>query len=76
MTSMVAKSSGPFPLVLENHCRVTEACHTSEHSMPEPFGITRFYTDGWGAYERHIDVAILCRTHRDKELTQHTRCVR
>ncbi len=21
----------------------------------EPFGITRFYTDGWGAYERHID---------------------
>jgi insertion element IS1 protein InsB len=23
----------------------------------EPFGITRFYTDGWGAYERHIDTA-------------------
>src|SRR6266436_9791930 len=22
----------------------------------EPFGITRYYTDGWGAYERHIDV--------------------
>ena len=21
----------------------------------EPFGIRRFYTDGWGAYERHID---------------------
>src|SRR5882762_6611908 len=21
----------------------------------EPFGITRFYTDGWGAYERYID---------------------
>jgi len=21
----------------------------------EPFGIHRFYTDGWGAYERHID---------------------
>jgi insertion element IS1 protein InsB len=20
-----------------------------------PFGITRFYTDGWGAYERHIE---------------------
>ncbi|HEY5864615.1 MAG TPA: IS1 family transposase [Candidatus Tectomicrobia bacterium] len=20
----------------------------------EPFGITRFYTDGWGAYERYI----------------------
>jgi insertion element IS1 protein InsB len=23
--------------------------------MLEPFGIHRFYTDGWGAYERHID---------------------
>ena len=21
----------------------------------EPFGIRRFYTDGWGAYERHLD---------------------
>ena len=20
----------------------------------EPFGITKYYTDGWGAYERHI----------------------
>jgi insertion element IS1 protein InsB len=20
-----------------------------------PFGITKFYTDGWGAYERHLD---------------------
>jgi len=23
----------------------------------EPFGIKRFYTDGWGAYERHLDSA-------------------
>jgi insertion element IS1 protein InsB len=22
-----------------------------------PFGITRFYTDGWGAYQRHLDLA-------------------
>jgi insertion element IS1 protein InsB len=21
----------------------------------EPFGITRYYTDGWGAYERHLE---------------------
>lgn len=21
----------------------------------EPFGISRYYTDGWGAYERHIE---------------------
>jgi len=24
-------------------------------ALLEPFGITRFYTAGWGAYERHID---------------------
>jgi insertion element IS1 protein InsB len=23
-------------------------------NLLEPFGITRFYTDGWGAYERHL----------------------
>jgi len=26
-------------------------------ALLEPFGIHRFYTDGWGAYERHIDPA-------------------
>ncbi len=24
-------------------------------ALLEPFGITKFYTDGWGAYARHID---------------------
>jgi insertion element IS1 protein InsB len=24
-------------------------------ALLEPFGITRFYTEGWGAYERYID---------------------
>src|SRR6266853_4038599 len=24
-------------------------------TLLKPFGITRFYTDGWGAYRRHID---------------------
>jgi insertion element IS1 protein InsB len=24
-------------------------------TLLEPFGITRYYTDGWGAYERHVD---------------------
>jgi insertion element IS1 protein InsB len=24
-------------------------------ALLEPFGIRRFYTDGWGAYERHLD---------------------
>jgi len=25
-------------------------------ALLEPFGISRFYTDGWGAYERHLKV--------------------
>jgi insertion element IS1 protein InsB len=24
-------------------------------ALLEPFGITRFSTDGWGTYERHVD---------------------
>ena len=24
-------------------------------ALLEPFGITHYYTDGWGAYERHLD---------------------
>jgi insertion element IS1 protein InsB len=26
-------------------------------ALLEPFGITRFYTDGWGTYERQVDAA-------------------
>src|SRR5262247_2152369 len=33
----------------------------------EPFGITKFYTDGWGAYERHIDAK---KHHVGRENTQ------
>ena len=33
----------------------------------EPFGITKFYTDGWGAYERHIEAE---KYHVGKENTQ------
>jgi insertion element IS1 protein InsB len=32
-----------------------------------PFGITKYYTDGWGAYERHIDAE---KHHVGKENTQ------
>ena len=32
-----------------------------------PFGITRFYTDGWGAYERHLEAE---QHHVGKENTQ------
>ena len=24
-------------------------------ALLQPFGITRYYTDGWGAYQRHLD---------------------
>jgi insertion element IS1 protein InsB len=24
-------------------------------ALLEPFGITRYYTDGWGTYDRHVD---------------------
>ena len=30
-------------------------------SLLEPFGIIQFYTDGWGAYERHIEPSIVRR---------------
>ena len=33
-----------------------------------PFGITKFYTDGWGAYERHLDAET---HHVGKENTQN-----
>gem|GEM_PF-323070 len=33
----------------------------------EPFGITKYYTDGWGAYERHLDAK---KHHVGKENTQ------
>ncbi len=36
-------------------------------SLLEPFDIRRFYTDGWGAYERHLDPA---QHHVGKEHTQ------
>jgi insertion element IS1 protein InsB len=35
--------------------------------LREPFGITKFYTDGWGAYERHIEAE---KHHVGKENTQ------
>ena len=36
-------------------------------ALLEPFGITRYYTDGWGVYARHLDAE----NHRvGKENTQ------
>jgi len=35
--------------------RRQDAVFLELQTLLEPFGITRFYTDGWGTYERHID---------------------
>ena len=37
--------------------RRQETVCLQRQALLEPFGITRYYTDGWGAYERHIDAA-------------------
>jgi insertion element IS1 protein InsB len=34
--------------------RKDEVCLTLK-ALLEPFGITRYYTDSWGAYPRHLD---------------------
>jgi insertion element IS1 protein InsB len=36
-------------------CFVRHDEHLHGSITLKPFGIRRFYTDGWGAYERHID---------------------
>ena len=35
--------------------RPKDAVFLQLQALLEPFGITRYYTDGLGAYERHID---------------------
>ncbi len=43
-------------------------------ALLQPFGITRFYTDGWGAYRRHIDPAqhTVGKQHTQKIERKHT----
>ena len=42
-------------------------------ALLEPFGITTFYTDGWGAYERHVEPAqhTVGKTHTQKIESKH-----
>ncbi len=47
--------------------RRKDAVFLKLQQLLEPFGITKFYTDGWGAYERHIDPE---QHHVGKENTQ------
>jgi insertion element IS1 protein InsB len=43
-------------------------------ALLEPFGITRFYTDGWGAYRRHLDPSkhTVGKQHTQKIERKHT----
>lgn len=41
--------------VLSNH---QDSAFLELKALLEPFGITQFYTDGWGAYERHLEPAL------------------
>ena len=47
--------------------RRKDAVFLKLQQLLEPFGITKFYTDGWGAYERNIDAK---KHHVGKEHTQ------
>ena len=40
---------------MSNH---QDAVFLALKALLEPFGITQFYMDGWGAYERHLDPAL------------------
>ena len=51
-------------------------------ALLEPFGITRYYTDHWGSYQRHLDPKLHCAGKRytqqieRKHLTLRTRIKR
>ena len=42
-------------------------------TLLKPFGITRFFTDGWGAYQRHLDqqVHIIGKSNTQKIERKH-----
>jgi len=41
-------------------------------ALLEPFGITRYYTDYWGAYTRHLDAAVHSPGTRNTQKIEHT----
>ncbi len=46
------KTGAVLAYVLAEH---KDAAFLELKVLLEPFGITQFYTDGWGAYERHVE---------------------
>ena len=65
--------------VLSDH---KDAAFLELKALLEPFGITQFYSDGWGAYERHIEPGfhtvgkVHAQTIERKHLTLRTRIKR
>jgi insertion element IS1 protein InsB len=66
MWSFVARKSNPRWLwhAIDHHTgavlayvfgRCKDEVFLKLKALLKPFGITRYYTDGWGAYERHIE---------------------
>jgi insertion element IS1 protein InsB len=53
--------------------RRKDAVFLELQGLLEPFGITRFYTDGWGAYERHLapEQHIIGKQHTQKIESKH-----
>jgi len=45
------KKGTTLAYILAKHC---DEALSKLKSLLKPFGIRRFYTDGWGVYERHI----------------------
>lgn len=65
--------------VLSNH---QDPAFLELKALLEPFGVTQFYTDGWEAYQRHLDPAFHTvgkahtQTIERKHLTGRTRIKR
>ena len=65
--------------VLSNH---QDSAFLELKALLEPFGVTQFYTDGWGAYERRLEPALHTvgkantQTIERKHLTLRTRIKR
>src|SRR5467141_65638 len=62
--------------------RRKDAVFLQRKALLEPFGLTRFYTDHWGAYTRHLDAEVHSPGKRNtqkierKHLTLRTRIKR
>jgi insertion element IS1 protein InsB len=63
----------PHPQVLHALAREDETFLALKELLI-PFGITRFYTDGWGAYRRHLDPTMhtVGKRHTQKIERKHT----